>query len=252
MPIHYYGKTDTGAVRDNNQDSFFAGALDCDTDEDIFLAAVCDGMGGAAGGSFASKLAVDTFKEELTSGMKNILEENLSADSCEVLLSYAARCANTAVYKTAQEISALRGMGTTLVAIIMFRNTVYAINIGDSRLYVIGEDGICKISRDHSYVQTLVDQGKISEEEARVHPNKNVIMRAIGTEAEVKPDFFKVLPDRKTFLLCSDGLSNFVGDEDIEKTVKEAASLSEAVESLIEKANAAGGGDNITAVLAKV
>ncbi len=251
MPILYYGKTDTGSVRDNNQDSFFAGKLDCNTDEDIFLAVVCDGMGGAVGGSFASKLAADTFTKELTSGMKNIIEENLSIDSCEVLLSYAARCANSAVYEASLNDTSLRGMGTTLVAMLVFRHNVYAVNIGDSRFYCIGEDGICKISRDHSYVQTLVDQGKISEEEAKVHPNKNVIMRAVGTEPEVKPDFFKVLPDRKTFLLCSDGLSNFVSDEEIEKTVRESETLSDAVDSLIEKANAAGGGDNITAILVK-
>lgn len=251
MPIHYYGKTDTGAVRDNNQDSFFAGNLDCNNGEDIFLAAVCDGMGGAAGGSFASKLATETFTKELSAGMMNIIEENLSADSCEVLLSYAVKCANSAVYNTAQETPSLRGMGTTLVAMMVFRNTVYAVNVGDSRLYALGEDGICKISHDHSYVQTLIDQGQISEEEAKNHPNKNVIMRAIGTEPEVRPDFFKILPDRKAFLLCSDGLSNFVSDAEIEKIVKEAQTLSEAVDTLIAKANAAGGGDNITAVLVK-
>jgi protein phosphatase len=251
MPISYFGKTDTGSVRDNNQDSFFAGNLDCNTAENVFLAVVCDGMGGAAGGSCASSLAIEVFTKELTSGMKSIVEEGLPADSCEVLLSYAARCANSAVYDSAMNDPALRGMGTTLVAMLVFRHNVYAVNIGDSRLYVIGEDGICKITRDHSYVQTLVDQGKISEEEAKDHPNKNVIMRAVGTEAEVRPDFFKILPDRKTFILCSDGLSNFVADDEIEKTVKEAATLSEAADALVEKANAAGGGDNITVIIVK-
>ena len=132
-----------------------------------------------------------------------------------------------------------------------FKNTVYALNIGDSRLYVLGEDGMCKLTRDHSYVQTLVDQGKISEEQAKTHPNKNVIMRAVGTDAEVTADFFKILPDRKSFLLCSDGLSNFVDDVSMEKTVRESESVREAVNTLIEKANAAGGGDNITAILVR-
>lgn len=251
MPMEYFGKTDTGAVRDNNQDSFFVGNLDCNTDESIFLAVVCDGMGGAAGGSCASRLAIEIFKKELTAGMNNIIEEGLPTDSCEVLLSYAVRCANSTVYDSSMNDPSLRGMGTTLVAMLVFRQNVYAVNVGDSRLYVIGEDGICKITRDHSYVQTLVDQGKISEEEAKDHPNKNVIMRAVGTEPEVHPDFFKILPDGKTFVLCSDGLSNFVNDDEIEKTIKEAATLSEAAEGLIEKANAAGGGDNITAVIVK-
>ena len=143
-------------------------------------------------------------------------------------------------------------MGTTLVAMMIFRDTVYAVNIGDSRLYIIADDGICKLTRDHSYVQKLLDEGKITEDEARVHPNKNIIMRAVGTDPEVKPDFFKVLPDKKTFLLCSDGLSNFVDDKTIEKIIRSSVSLREAVETLIEKANAAGGGDNITAVLVKV
>ncbi len=251
MPIQFFGKTDIGSVRDTNQDSFFADYLDCGIGEDVFLAVVCDGMGGANGGSFASSLAVKTFVSELCAGMKNVSEEKLSKDSCELLLSYAAKCANSAVYDAAQNDSSLRGMGTTLVAMMTFRNTVYALNIGDSRLYVLGEDGMCKLTRDHSYVQTLVDQGKISEEQAKTHPNKNVIMRAVGTDAEVTADFFKILPDRKSFLLCSDGLSNFVDDVSMEKTVRESESVREAVNTLIEKANAAGGGDNITAILVR-
>ncbi len=252
MPIQFFGKTDIGSVRDTNQDSFYADYLDCDNGEEVFLAVVCDGMGGANGGSIASSLAVETFVNELTAGMKNVSEEKLSKDSCELLLSYAAKCANSTVFETAQKNPALRGMGTTLVAMMIFSGTVYAINIGDSRLYVIGEDGICKLTRDHSYVQALIDQGKISEEQARVHPNKNVIMRAVGTDASVTADFFKILPDRKSFLLCSDGLSNFVDEASIEKTINESETVREAVNTLVEKANAAGGGDNITAVLIKI
>ena len=251
MSIQFFGKTDIGSVRDNNQDSFFVDYLDCDIGEEVFLAVVCDGMGGAAGGSLASELAVQTFVNELSAGMKNVSEEKLSKDSCELLLSYAAKCANSAVFETARENPALRGMGTTLVAMMVFRDTVYALNIGDSRLYVIGEDGMCKLTRDHSYVQTLLDQGKISEEQAKVHPNKNVIMRAVGTDASVEADFFKLHPDRKSFLLCSDGLSNFVDDASMEQTVRESETVREAVNTLVEKANAAGGGDNITAVLIK-
>ena len=255
MSIQFFGSTDIGEVRDSNQDSYYADYLDCGIEgegEDIFLAAVCDGMGGAYGGSYASRLAIDTFVAELSAGMKNIITEKLSQDACEVLLSYAAKCANSEVYQAARKKESLRGMGTTLVAMMIFRDTVYAVNIGDSRLYIIADDGICKLTRDHSYVQKLLDEGKITEDEARVHPNKNIIMRAVGTDPEVKPDFFKVLPDKKTFLLCSDGLSNFVDDKTIEKIIRSSVSLREAVETLIEKANAAGGGDNITAVLVKV
>ena len=169
MPIQFFGKTDIGSVRDTNQDNFFADYLDCGIDEQVFLAVVCDGMGGASGGSFASSLAIKTFVSELCTGLKNVSAEKLSIDSCELLLSYAAKCANSAVYNAAQGNSELHGMGTTLVGMMVFRNTVYALNIGDSRLYVLGEDGMCKLTRDHSYVQALVDQGKISEAEAKVH-----------------------------------------------------------------------------------
>jgi protein phosphatase len=250
--MQFFGQTDIGAVRDSNQDSFFVDYLDIpDVDEKVFLAVVCDGMGGANGGSVASKLAIETFKDELCVGMGNIIAENLPQDTCESILSYAVKCANKQVFTTASEDKELRGMGTTLVAMVIFRDTVYVANVGDSRLYVIAEDGMCRLTHDHSYVQTLVDQGKITEEQARTHPNKNVIMRAIGTDKEVKPDFFKILPDRKSFLLCSDGLSNFVSEEDIAKTVAEHDSPKAAVEELISKANEAGGMDNITVVLAK-
>lgn len=250
--MQFFGQTDIGAVRDSNQDSFFAGYPDIPgCDEEVFLAVVCDGMGGANGGSIASKLAIETFKDELAVGMSNIISEKLPQDTCESILSYAVKCANNKVYTTANENKELRGMGTTLVAMVIFRDTVYVVNVGDSRLYVIAEDGMCRLTHDHSYVQTLVDQGKITEEEARSHPNKNVIMRAIGTDKEVKPDFFKILPDRKSFLLCSDGLSNFVSEEDMAKTVAEHDSPKTAAEQLIAKANLAGGMDNITVVLVK-
>ncbi|MBR5528153.1 MAG: Stp1/IreP family PP2C-type Ser/Thr phosphatase [Clostridia bacterium] len=250
--MQFFGKTDIGAVRDSNQDSFFADFITLpDTDEQYFLAVVCDGMGGANGGSIASSLAIETFKTELSVGMRNIISENLPADTTESILSYAVKCANTAVYDAANKDADLRGMGTTLVAMVVFHNTVYIANVGDSRLYVIAEDGMCRLTHDHSYVQTLVDKGQITEEQARTHPNKNVIMRAVGTDREVRPDFFKIYPDRKSFLLCSDGLSNFVSETEIDKTVREADSAKTAVESLIDKANAAGGADNITAILVK-
>lgn len=250
MQIQYFGKTDIGSVRDSNQDNFFAGFLDEENNE-IFLAAVCDGMGGANGGSFASSLALNTFITELSAGLKNLVAEKLPSDACEVLLSYAAKCANSEVYAASKKDLSLRGMGTTLVAMLVFRGAVYVINIGDSRLYVVSDDGICKLTHDHSYVQTLVDQGKITEEEARVHPNKNVIMRAVGTDSEIKADIFKVLPDKKYFLLCSDGLSNFVDEAVMEKVIRESPSLAEAADRMIESANAAGGADNITVVLVK-
>lgn len=256
MAIRYFGKTDVGSVRENNQDSFFAGPMDCGGEE-VFAAVVCDGMGGANGGSVASRLAVDVFIRTLTEKFKELLRSSfdLSVKDCarmpDAFLADAVKQANRTVYRKSLQDAALRGMGTTLVGLVIFRGMVYAANVGDSRLYVLTDDGICRLTHDHSYVQTLIDQGKITEAEAREHPNKNVIMRAVGTDSEVEPDFYRILPDRKCFLLCSDGLSNFVDANEMEQIVRSSASLKEAADTLIQRANAAGGGDNITAVLVK-
>ena len=250
--MNYFGMTDIGRVRDTNQDSFFVGRILPDEEEEILLAAVCDGMGGANGGSVASKLCIDTYVREIEKGMAGILREKLPPDVCESIMTYAVGCANRAVYTASRENPALRGMGTTIVSMLVFRGSVYAVNVGDSRLYIHTLDGISQLTHDHSYVQTLVDQGKLRPEEAKNHPNKNVIMRAVGTEQTVTPDYFKVLPDRKDFLLCSDGLSNFLTCADIETLLRRHESAQEAVKALIRLANERGGGDNITAVLLRM
>lgn len=250
--MHYFGMTDIGKVRDTNQDHYFVGNLLPDEEEEILLAAVCDGMGGANGGSVASKLCVDTYVGEMKKGVAGIIREKLPHDACESIMTYAVGCANRAVYTAAREDPSLRGMGTTLVSVLFFRQTAYIVNVGDSRLYIHTTDGISQLTHDHSYVQTLVDQGKLLPEQAKNHPNKNVIMRAVGTEPTVTPDYFKVLPDRKDFLLCSDGLSNFVTNTDMQDSMRRHESASEAVKELILLANERGGGDNITAVLIRM
>lgn len=251
--MHYFGSTDIGKVRDTNQDSFFIDTVpDKTTGEEILLAVVCDGMGGANGGSVASKLAAETFVAEMKKGIDGIMREKLPADACESIMTYAVSCANRAVYTAAREKPSLRGMGTTLVSVLLFRGAAYVVNVGDSRLYIHTADGISQLTHDHSYVQTLVDQGKLQPADAKNHPNKNVIMRAVGTEPTVTPDYFKVLPDRKDFLLCSDGLSNFVTETDMRDALRRCESAADAVRDLIYLANERGGGDNITAVLIRV
>ncbi len=260
--MQFFGMTDIGRVRDNNQDNFFAGYLfpervgaptdNVPDEDDAFLAVVCDGMGGANGGAAASRLATETFVREMKIGMEGILRNRLSADLCEGIMTYAVRCANHAVYTAANEDPELSGMGTTLVALLLFRGAAYVVNIGDSRLYIRTESGVCQLTHDHSYVQTLVDKGQLSLEEAKNHPNKNVIMRAIGTEKTVKPDFFKVLPDRKSFLLCSDGLSGFIDETDCETLIARYESTEETVKAMVRLANSRGGGDNITAVFVRL
>ena len=250
--MQFFGKTDTGIVRDNNQDCFFADYLDIENcEETVFLAAVCDGMGGANGGNIASTLAMETFVQKVVLGMNKLVKEKLSADNCESVLSFAISCANTAVFDMANQTPELYGMGTTIVAMLMFRDTVYVANVGDSGLFCITGDEINKLTRDHSFVQTLIDKGQITEKEAREHPNKNVIMRAIGTDSQVVPDFFKIYPDKKIFLLCSDGLSGYLEEAEILSAIVHSHRPDTAVRKLIELANKAGGGDNITAIIVK-
>lgn len=260
--MQFFGMTDVGRVRDNNQDNFFAGYLfpervgtptgEVPDEDDMFLAVVCDGMGGANGGAAASRLATEVFVHEMKLGMGAILYEKIPAEMCEGMMTYAVGCANSAVYTAAEQDPELHGMGTTLVALLLYRGAAYIVNVGDSRLYIRTESGVCQLTHDHSYVQTLVDKGQLSPEEAKDHPNKNVIMRAIGTEKVVMPDFFKVLPDRKTFLLCSDGLSGFIDETDCETLILRHESTEEAVKAMVRLANSRGGGDNITAVLIKL
>lgn len=250
--MQFFGKTDIGAVRDSNQDNFFVGYLDIEGNhEPVFLAVVCDGMGGVSGGSLASTLATDTFVKKVCAGIKNVIEEDLNKDTCESILSFAISCANDEIFSAAKENPEFSGMGTTLVAMLIFRETVYIANVGDSRLYCVADEGICRLTRDHSYVQNLVDQGKITEKEANDHPNKNIIMRAVGTDRNIKPDFFKILPDRKSFLLCSDGLSNYVSDQQLLEYIKTENSAEAVVTKMIDNAISAGGGDNITAVFVR-
>lgn len=243
----FCGKTNVGKVRDNNQDSFFADYIF----GGAFLAVVCDGMGGANGGNIASELAVSTFVEAVTAGIENLEREKLSPDGAEGVISHAVSLANERIYEKAQAEKELEGMGTTLVCLLLYKGMAYIANIGDSRLYVVTKDTIAQITHDHSYVQTLVDKGKLLPDEAKNHPNKNVIMRAVGTDTEVRADFFKLLYEGKGFLLCSDGLSNFVIDEEMQRIIREAATPEIAVDALIKKANKNGGSDNITAVLVK-
>ncbi len=238
---NWFGKTDVGQKRENNQDCFegkilSAGALLC---------VVCDGMGGAAGGSLASTVARDAFFEHISTNIENT-EKN---DIC-TLLDDALAFANTAVYEKAESDKELEGMGTTLCAVLACDGMLYCLSVGDSRIYVVKENSMSRLSHDHSFVQTLVDSGQISEEEARVHPNRNIILKAVGTEKSVKGDVF-ALDEEKVdkILICSDGLCGYVDDEETSKVLFESDSCESAAGVLVDKANEAGGFDNITVVV---
>ena len=250
------GKTDIGMKRNVNQDSFKCTEFNSTT----VLAVVCDGMGGAAGGEIAGKLAAETFTEFVSTYEKELTKKkNISrADETKIkgILKNAVAKANRAVYEKASEDISLKGMGTTLVATLLCCNTLFTINVGDSRMYLINEGSIRQVSHDHSYVQFLIDTGRISEEDARKSNNRNIITRAVGTEEYVEADVYVNRAATSGYvLLCSDGLVNHVPAEEMYNTISDIGddvteeAIDECIDTLILAANTAGGSDNITAVL---
>lgn len=249
--MKYYGQSDIGLVRSENQDTFniqvpFEGAL---------ISVVCDGMGGAASGALAASLACEAFTERLNNNIKAYINspDDLSQESVQIIdkmLTDAAELANTVVYEKASHEKEHKGMGTTLVASLVIGKFVYVINIGDSRLYRRTSLGFTQITRDHSYVQALIDIGKISVEEATHHPNRNIITRAVGTNPEVVPDIYHIIiGEGESILLCSDGLCGYVEADEIDRVMTGDVSEKDKVEELIALAKDAGGRDNITAVV---
>lgn len=243
-----FGKTDIGRRRKNNQDTFRILKRD-----NLIIAVVCDGMGGAAGGGVASNIAADTFISSIKILLNTVELEELDDNQRVDLLVRAGRDANIAVYKDANEYADLEGMGTTLVACMVYDEKLYIVNAGDSRLYVSKGRGnsakLFQITKDHSLVQELFEQGRITAAEVQSHPYKNYILRALGIEEEISFDYFIVEDDFDVVLLCSDGLTNFVSETELSKTLSSVMSASEKVELLVDRANENGGGDNITAVV---
>ena len=242
----FIGKTDVGKRRANNQDKFDITRIG----ENAVLLTVCDGMGGANGGNEASRIAISVFTETVLSGFSSDNPHN------EALLRAAVEAANTAVYEAASKNEGLKGMGTTLVsALITSDGQASAVNVGDSRLYAYTKGELRQISRDHSYVQYLVDMGQITIKEAKTASIRNIIIRSIGNEPKTDPDLFSfTLSGGDLVLLCSDGLTNCVPVEMLEKQLKEVSeeTLDAEGDRLITLANEGGGIDNITVVLGKI
>lgn len=232
--------TDVGRIRQMNQDYVFA------TDEPLGslpnLLVVADGMGGHKAGDFASKFTVETLKEELKLSL---------GDGPKEVLMDAVQVVNHKLIQTAETDIKLDGMGTTLVAATVIDHTLYFINVGDSRLYLINKE-IKQLSRDHSLVEEMLRLGGISEEEAKHHPDKNIITRAIGVKENVEADFYEyALTKGDIILMCTDGLSNMVSEDEIFEIIKGARDIVEAGQLLINRANENGGKDNIGIVLAQ-
>ncbi len=238
--MRYSLKTDKGVVRMSNQDCCFLTVFD----EKSCFAVVCDGMGGPKAGDIASQIAVKNVSERFVAGWRS----GISAASVKNLLTTAVSAANICVYDASVANEEYQGMGTTLVAAVVLGDELIIANVGDSRAYLAGS-GLKLLTKDHSLVQELVDKGELSESDAKVYPYKNVITRALGIEEHIEIDFFEYKIDSDScVLLCSDGLTNFVSEDEIFDILKNN-DIGTVSEKLVETANGKGGGDNITAVV---
>ena len=222
-----------------NQDFVYTSEVPVGRLPNLFI--VADGMGGHKAGDYASKLAVETIVDEIA--------ESAEKDP-EAVLRRAIERANAVVKGSAEKAPELEGMGTTAVAATCDGRTLSVANVGDSRLYVVGGHEIRQITRDHSWVEEMVRRGGMGKEEARNHPDKNIITRAIGVEESVKIDFFSVeLQEGDMILMCTDGLTNMLDDEEIRMIMDGARDIVEKAEELVHRANENGGEDNISVVL---
>ncbi len=224
-------KTDTGRQRHANEDSYFARAP---------LFAVADGMGGAQAGEVASRIAASAFEQR---------RQGSSSEPAEGQLEEIAQAANRKIHQLAQEDSSRAGMGTTLTSALVRGNEVALGHVGDSRAYVLRNGQLKRLTKDHSLVEELRRQGRLTEEEAEEHPQRSIITRALGPEPNVNVDTMTFpARDGDVFLLCSDGLTTMVSDDEIRQILVSSRSLRSAVSKLIEAANRGGGRDNITAI----
>ena len=236
--MQVWGITHRGAVRSQNQDAYAAQRLE----DGRVIALVCDGMGGARAGNVASTMAVELFMKEFTTGDREGREEER--------MQRAASLANHEVFQRSIREEACAGMGTTMVAVLAGEREAVILNEGDSRAYHINQDGIVLITRDHSLVEDLVERGELTREQARTHPHKNLITRALGAEPVLMADCFrKELAPGDYLLLCSDGLSNVVGEQEMLYEVIHGGEADSCCQRLLEIALNRGAPDNVTAVL---
>ena len=243
--MQFWGITDPGCVRAQNQDSYLTENLDKST----VLCVVCDGMGGAKSGNVASTLAADVFTQEI----KRTWVSGMDPEKVDQMLANAVKLANFTVYDQAQQFEEFSGMGTTLVAVLIHGKFATIVNVGDSRAYSIKEEGVRQLPTDHSLVQMMVARGELTPEKARNYPGKNLITRAIGTEAVVECDIFhRRLENGECLLLCTDGLSNMVDEQEMLFEVVHGVNKKSSGERLLDIAKNRGAPDNVTCVLIQV
>ncbi len=241
--IKAYAKSDVGKVRELNEDSFYIS----DSLDEIQLYILADGMGGYNGGEIASKLAIQSAKNYIESNFKEIEKDK---DSIIQLVGSSVEYANMIVYEKSKENDELNGMGTTLDVCLIYNNRVFIGHVGDSRVYRIRKEFMRKLTQDHSYVQKLVKDGTITKEEAVHHPQKNMLMKALGCNAFVEPDVMvKGFLKDDILIMNSDGLTNLVSQEEIFREAKK--DIEQAPKELVNLANEKGGYDNITVIVIK-
>ena len=230
-------RSDKGSQRASNEDSLLIREMEKD-----YLLAVADGLGGHAAGEIASRMAVIELEETMKS-------HKLKGSEKEALAQGFSK-ANREIYLLSNEHREYRGMGTTLVAALVSSGKVFIANVGDSRAYLIG-DGIKQITRDHSLIQEMVDENIVTKEESRVHPQKNILTKSLGIDSKISPDFYMEQLTGNTLLLCSDGLTDALTDDEIREIIFTTPHLEITCDRLIVTANEKGARDNITIILAR-
>lgn len=243
--MHAWGLTDPGMIRPQNQDDYAIVKLG----KEQLLVLVCDGMGGARSGNIASKMAVEVFSEEV----RRTARSGMKPEKIDQMLKDALEMANKAVFEQSQLSEEYHGMGTTLVAAFFQKEHLTVANVGDSRAYLFNTDGVVNITTDHSLVELMVQRGELSRESAKNHPGKNLITRAVGTESTVECDIYHhALTKGDSVILCSDGLSNIMSDQEILFEVVHGVNKSDCCQRLLKIANYRGAPDNVTVALVSV
>lgn len=241
--MEYFGITDKGRVRPTNQDIY---RLEVRPEKESAFVLVCDGMGGANAGNVASRFAADSFLADAAGALDSAPDENMRHKT----MLHALEKANDTVFGLAGRQPEFRGMGTTLVGAFVQGREASILNVGDSRAYLFDGETLRQVSEDHSYVEEMRRLGRISAEDARTHPQKNLITRAVGVDATVDGDLFEVeLAETDILLLCSDGLTGMVEDEKIAEVLAKAGTLEDKGRELLTLALEGGGRDNITVAL---
>ncbi|MDR2932526.1 MAG: protein phosphatase 2C domain-containing protein [Oscillospiraceae bacterium] len=236
-----FGGTDIGLIRGSNQDGFVCGRVS----DNMVYGVLCDGMGGENGGGIASDIAMGF----AGAALERDLREDMNETSIKAVLDSAMAGANALVFEAAQSDSALTGMGTTMILAVLLGDRLYMTSVGDSRVYIVSKEKEQRLSRDHTVVQMLVDIGEITEEDARTHPKRHFITRAVGVAPTVEADFIaENVLDGEVVLICSDGLYNYLEQGRIYDIIGPCLAKGSA-DPAIAFANESGGADNITAII---